>query len=498
MKSILTILFSLILFMSPLSSQNILEFEPRLNDYNFENLIAIDDSVALDSFIVAKMEQYHFPGLAACIVKDDKIIWKNNYGYADIDSNKLVTDSTLFIIQSTSKTITATALMQLWERGLFGLDEDINNYLPFQVRNPIHANDPITFRMLLTHTSSIHDNWDVLDSTISWGEDSPIALDSFLVNYLVKGGTYYYSNNFNSFAPGTQRDYCDVGVGLLGYLVERISNSSFERYCQDSIFVPLGMNETSWFLANLNINNIAIPYNYSAGKYSPYEHCGWPTYPDGQIRTSAIQLSRFISAFIRRGLMNGVRILESSTVDSITTVQYPSIDPSQGLIWYLGQHNIPDVGTRMVCYHSGGWYGANSIAGYIIGTGENIGSIVFTNSKNNNGIYEIGIQLLSYGLITDLEREASNFAKIFTLNQNYPNPFNPSTTIEYQIPKTCQVDLNIYNTLGQKVATLVSQKQTTGNYEIEWNASNFASGIYYYRLETDQGFVETKKLIVLK
>jgi len=185
MKFILTILFIVILFTSPLSSQNILEFEPRLNDYNFENLIAIEDSVTLDSFIVAKMEQYHFPGLAACIVKDDKIIWKNNYGYANIEQEKLVSDSTLFYIASVSKTFTATVIMQLWERGMFELDDDVNDYLSFNVRNPNHPDIPITFRMLLTHTSSISSDGKGGVFYETRGGDSPIGLGYFLENFLV-------------------------------------------------------------------------------------------------------------------------------------------------------------------------------------------------------------------------------------------------------------------------------------------------------------------------
>ena len=86
----------------------------------------------------------------------------------------------------------------------------------------------------------------------------------------------------------------------------------------------------------------------------------------------------------------------------------------------------------------------------------------------------------------------------FKLFQNYPNPFNPKTIIEYQLHKTSQVDLSIYNLLGQKVATLVSKKQPAGNYKIEWDASAFSSGIYFYRLETDKGFVKTNKLVLVK
>lgn len=86
----------------------------------------------------------------------------------------------------------------------------------------------------------------------------------------------------------------------------------------------------------------------------------------------------------------------------------------------------------------------------------------------------------------------------FKLSQNYPNPFNPKTTIEFSIPKSEFITLTIHNLLGQKVATLVSENLKSGDYKYEWNASNFASGIYYYRLEMDKGFSQTKKLILLK
>ncbi len=86
----------------------------------------------------------------------------------------------------------------------------------------------------------------------------------------------------------------------------------------------------------------------------------------------------------------------------------------------------------------------------------------------------------------------------YILNQNYPNPFNPITTINYQLPITNYIDLSIYNILGQKVVTLVSEKQPAGLYSVDWDASGFASGIYLYRLETDRGFVLNRKLVFLK
>ncbi len=100
--------------------------------------------------------------------------------------------------------------------------------------------------------------------------------------------------------------------------------------------------------------------------------------------------------------------------------------------------------------------------------------------------------------VTCIVLNDKNIPVKFTLMQNYPNPFNPKTVISYQLALNSEVDLSIYNLLGQKVSTLVSEKQPAGSYTVELNASGFASGIYIYRLETEQGFVQSRKMILLK
>lgn len=87
--------------------------------------------------------------------------------------------------------------------------------------------------------------------------------------------------------------------------------------------------------------------------------------------------------------------------------------------------------------------------------------------------------------------------KDFKLEQNYPNPFNPSTTIRFSIPKTEQVSLIVYNALGQEVKNLVSETKVQGSYEVNFDASNLSSGIYFYRLQAGN-FAETKRMNFLK
>ncbi len=85
----------------------------------------------------------------------------------------------------------------------------------------------------------------------------------------------------------------------------------------------------------------------------------------------------------------------------------------------------------------------------------------------------------------------------FSLNQNYPNPFNPTTTIEFSLPQASDVSLKIYNSLGVEVARLVNENLQPGNYKMDWNASGFASGVYFYHLKAED-FTKIKKLVLLK
>jgi hypothetical protein len=85
----------------------------------------------------------------------------------------------------------------------------------------------------------------------------------------------------------------------------------------------------------------------------------------------------------------------------------------------------------------------------------------------------------------------------FQLNQNYPNPFNPVTTISFDVGRAGHVKLDVYNVLGQRVASLVDRHMERGTYEAEWEASSFSTGIYFYKLETES-FSDTKKMLLLK
>ncbi|HCK21839.1 MAG TPA: hypothetical protein DHW15_06675, partial [Bacteroidetes bacterium] len=164
---------------------------------------------SLETTILEHMDNKNVSGLAAIIIQDSNIVWEGYYGLADRNLGKPVDTSTIFMMASISKTITATALMQLHEDGLFELDDAINEYLPFSVTPVSHPDADITFRQLLTHTSSIRDNWSVLIDLYTIG-NSPLALGDFLEDYLSPGGDYYSSQSFYGYAPGGNANYSNV------------------------------------------------------------------------------------------------------------------------------------------------------------------------------------------------------------------------------------------------------------------------------------------------
>jgi len=121
-----------------------------INKINTKNIFLEQNSqplnVVIDELILTQMSGLHIPGLSATIIKNQDVFWTKSYGYANISNDQLVENTTLFYLASITKTITATAIMQLYEDDYLDLDDPINDYLPFNVHHPTHSTD-ITFKM---------------------------------------------------------------------------------------------------------------------------------------------------------------------------------------------------------------------------------------------------------------------------------------------------------------------------------------------------------------
>jgi predicted esterase len=115
----------------------------------------------------------------------------------------------------------------------------------------------------------------------------------------------------------------------------------------------------------------------------------------------------------------------------------------------------------------------------------------------SSGGYHFWSDSMLVDVVTGISKEGQMIPTTYALKQNYPNPFNPNTIINYQLPMTNDVELSIYNLLGQKVSTLVHERQQVGYHQVEWDASRFSSGIYYYKIEAGN-FQDVKKMILIK
>lgn len=311
-----------------------------------------------DSYLMGIMNNGKMKGASFVAVKEGKRIYHRNLGLANLSNNQPVDDQTIFMQASVSKTMIATAIMQLWEKGRINLDIDVNHYLPFSVRTPSFPNDSITARMLLTHTAAIQDEWNTMGALYVIG-DSPVSLDSFMKNYLVPTGIFYSAANFYSYPPGTQYNYSNIGSTLAAYLVERITGDPFSHYCDTAIFQKICMNSTSFLLSGISdTTRIARPYTYYNGAYLDAGLYGYPDYPDGQLRTTATDLARFMTMYLQYGSYEGSRVLDSATVAYILQ-QQTTVDPTQGIIFYqatagngdyLWGHNGGDAGVNTALY----------------------------------------------------------------------------------------------------------------------------------------------------
>jgi CubicO group peptidase (beta-lactamase class C family) len=299
------------------------------------------------------------PGLSAAVVRGDDVVWSHAWGLAHIGAKRRVTRDTLFMLASVSKTVVATAVLQAIEDDLFELETHVNDILPFSVRNPAHPQVPLTVRQLLTHTSSIRDNWNLLIDAYVSG-DAEMKLGTFLRRYLAPGGADLAPHNYYAFGPGRLYRYCNVAVALAAYLVEVASGVGFDTWCERRIFAPLGMDRAGWHLAGLPRRAIAMPYGWRGARkeYIPYGQYGYPDYPDGALRTTAPQLARHLAMIMGDGRWRGHRLLKEATVRELRRDQVPDLEPGQGLLWFRMQrkgrslfgHDGGDDGAATVCF----------------------------------------------------------------------------------------------------------------------------------------------------
>jgi len=312
------------------------------------------DIQEFNDYINTSISKANIAGMSIAIVYGDSILFGNGYGYSDIKTKEPFTLETVMNIASISKTFVGVALMHMVEKGLIGLDDDVNNFLPFKILNPHLPESIITPRHLMSHSSGIKDDQKVYLPSYHYGSDSPIPLGEFIEDYLSPNGTHYSKNNFTKSKPGEKFVYSNIGAGLAGYIVERVSGKSLNIFTKEIIFKPLGMKNTCWFLSEMDRSKHSRLYESKKNNtlLDNIELYGLTTYPDGGVRTTVADLSRYLLCIMNKGLYKGTRILKEETVSEMLTPDY--ID-SYTKFWGIGDqvgHGGGDPGVSTGMYYS--------------------------------------------------------------------------------------------------------------------------------------------------
>jgi len=272
------------------------------------------------------------------------------------------------MIGSVDKPIITTAILQLVERGLVRLDDDINKYLPFSVRHPDYPDKPITIKMLLAHTSGLpHDVPGI--TTDDFSNNGPwirwLLKHEFNLSALRK---YFFPQTDRSIDRKFSPENADfwlfepdpavptgeikhIGDGyqysntafytLLVRVIEEVSGQSYVKYISENIYEPLNMENTSFEISDYPRDQIAIPYeDFGEGLENDLPITGMAA--SGKTRTNIIDLAQFLLIHMNKGSTGGVQILKPETVElmhgPITSLDINDFPPSHctgcGLSWF--------------------------------------------------------------------------------------------------------------------------------------------------------------------
>jgi len=328
------------------------------------------------------------PSITAAVIKNDSIVWTNAYGFSNFYIRQKANINSIYVVGSISKTITAAAIMKIIENKSYNitLDDNVNYWLPFNLENPNYPDINITFRMLLAHQSSLTDSITDIFYYLPLIEDKV----QWLKDRITPDGKYYDGSCWKNYPPGKEHNYSNIGFILLSYLVENITKMNFNDFCKINIFKPLNMKNTSFHNEGLNKKQFARPYfPISNFIHIPIHHydtecvCGC-----AGLRTTCIDLAKFLILHMNKGVYNGVRILNETTIEEMHRVQYPC-EPEKK--WFFGGNISAGLGWSHICRNGIHWQGYNGGAvgfscNMLINSDENTGIIMLCNKHTYRSV----------------------------------------------------------------------------------------------------------------
>jgi CubicO group peptidase (beta-lactamase class C family) len=288
----------------------------------------------IDAFLGERMEALHIPGAVFVWVQDGKVFLAKGYGYADVENRKPVQPAeTLFAVGSVAKVFTASAVMQLAERGLLDLHDPVNDYLK-DVQIGENCSRAVTTAHLLTHTAGFDER---ITGVYPRTPEELVPLQEYIADSLPPCVR----------PPGQEMSYCNHCYGLAGYVVEEISGIPFEQYMEDQIFKPLGMDHSSFrqplppelaarrargYIFTPEIEPVETPYS--------------PIFPSGSLYTTGEDMAQFMIAHIEGASGRDTPILEAGTVREMQQRQFAQHPRLEG--WTYGFFEHLENGQRAI------------------------------------------------------------------------------------------------------------------------------------------------------
>jgi CubicO group peptidase (beta-lactamase class C family) len=303
-------------------------------------------TAAAEAVVAAEAQRLLDAGAASVSVSllvADEVVSATAYGHANVYTQSPAKPDTLYNVASTIKPTTATAVLQLVERGDLHLDKPIDTYLPeYSFRDS--DGHPVTVRHLLNHTSALSQNTRYIDL---WSRKAPDSLAEIAARLTVKDH------------PGESFEYNNAAFAVAGLLVERVSGKEFEEYILTEILGPLGISGKPVHLTPSMVERIALPYRPGENRSpKPIAQKRVDVYPAGDFYLTAADLARLLCIHVNSGRCNGVTLLQPESVSQMH-------DRGRG-DYGLGWGILPDRDGFLIG-HSGGVPGYSA---YVLGDPE--------------------------------------------------------------------------------------------------------------------------------
>ncbi|MEN1966642.1 serine hydrolase domain-containing protein [Lentibacillus sp. N15] len=321
------------------------------------------------------LKKYNVPGFAIGLAKDGELTYENGFGFRDMEKALPLSPDTVFGIGSITKAFTAVAILQLQEKGKLSVNDLVTSYLPeFKLPNERQTKQ-LTVHHFLTHSSglpSLPTLMGAVKSSIekdpafagNQQEDNPLDALQAIDTYEALMKAIANAPFMPLGEPGCEFSYSNDGYGLLGAIIERVSDKSYEQYVQENILSPAGMFNSSFQLENSKEHeDIAVLYDMqpkndeAAAVRSNHPWDAPAMRAAGFLKSTVNDMLRFMEVIRNDGKVDDVRILSPESVRAMTT---PYIQSEPGAYYGYGLMIIPDFFGYKLIHHGGDMKGVTA------------------------------------------------------------------------------------------------------------------------------------------